>query len=194
MDKNLNWAAAKQAIKKQYGGDHSLSWYLEKLTNMRASKHENPVIQVRRKVLHRAAWCRCGRFFKQVRATFASTDPAHRPPFNVAYVAKVVPLLYVDAVQDDEDKDQKKQRRQEHRGHPYQGHKGNKGNGYNGSNNGNNGNNGNKRFKKGSGLHPFKTLLRWSPTNVATATNPGTMGTIAKSSSTTRDVKPKTTT
>jgi hypothetical protein len=105
-----------------------------------------------------------GDLVKQVRATFASTHPAHHPPFNVAYAAKVVPLLYVDAGQEDDDKDHKKQRRQEHRGHPYQGHKGNnggkgsgKGNYGSGSgNNGSNGSNGNKRFKKGSGPHTFK--------------------------------------
>ncbi|SAL96233.1 hypothetical protein [Absidia glauca] len=59
MDKQLNWAAAKKVIKKQYGGDHSLSWYLEKLTNMKASKHENPAKFVEKfcTVLRGAACC-----------------------------------------------------------------------------------------------------------------------------------------
>ncbi|SAL96944.1 hypothetical protein, partial, partial [Absidia glauca] len=106
---------------------------------------------------------------KQVRATYASTDVAHRPVFNVAYVARVVPLLYVENGQDDvEERSGCQQRRQEHRGKPYHddkrnnnhhnsnyhnnNHNNNNGHNKNGHNkNGNNSNGG----RSGNGKHPF---------------------------------------
>ncbi|SAL94735.1 hypothetical protein, partial, partial [Absidia glauca] len=133
MDKHLTWAAAKSILKKQYGGDHSLSWYLEKLTSMTASRHENPAKFVEKfcTVLRGAAvedsvgfgsilikaLANHSDLVKQVKATYASTDATHRPVFNVAYIARVVPLLYIDNSNDNEEDHPKKRQRNNGQGH-----------------------------------------------------------------------------
>ncbi|SAL97144.1 hypothetical protein, partial, partial [Absidia glauca] len=118
MAKGLSWQQAQETIKHQFGGAQTQSYYLEKLNSMESDRHENPVHFVERfsTCLHRAQVEDSVAYgsmlirgltkhhrslVKQIKATHAATDPTYNLSINVAYVARVVPLLYIEDFDND---------------------------------------------------------------------------------------------
>jgi transposase InsO family protein len=110
--KSLTWLEAKKVIKTHFGGNHSQTHYLEKITSMAMSKWEDPLQYVRRFVsdfndagvtdseaygaILLKSMAANGDLIRQIKTTYASTPVEGRPTLNVNYVARILPQLHME--------------------------------------------------------------------------------------------------
>jgi hypothetical protein len=126
MGKNYSWSVAKQKVQEHFGGGRAQGHYLEKLTNMNASKHEDPVKYVEKfynifksaGVADSIAYATIllksinshQEVVRQIKSTYASSPIVGRPEMTVGYIYRTLPLLYVEP---SEDRKRKKEGRYE---------------------------------------------------------------------------------
>jgi hypothetical protein len=113
MLKGYTWEQAKLLIKNQFGGQHTQSYYLEKLNTMEARRNENPLKFVEHFVdyFHRAQVKDCvaygsmiltgllryhSNLVMQIRATYAATNPDQNLNIDVAYISRIAPMLHIE--------------------------------------------------------------------------------------------------
>jgi hypothetical protein len=110
--RSLTWLEAKKVIKTHFGGNHSQTHYLEKITSMAMSKWEDPLQYVRRFVsdfndtgatdseaysaILLKSMSANGNLIRQIKTTYVSTPVECRPTLNVNYVARILPQLHME--------------------------------------------------------------------------------------------------